>query len=79
MLEASEESSVIRKFIDKKGEGLHHMALEVDNIESAIKYLLENNVELIYKTPKVGAGNKLITFISPKSASGILLELCQSV
>ena len=79
LLEASDCSSVIKKFIDKKGEGLHHIALEVDNIKNAIEYLINNNIEIIYKTPRVGAGNKLITFISPKSTPGILLELCESL
>ena len=78
LLEASDESSIVRKFINKRGEGLHHIALEVDNILEAIKYLIKNNIEIIYKTPKVGAGNKLITFIDPKSTPGILLELCQT-
>ena len=78
LIEASDESSVIKKFINKRGEGLHHIALEVDDISKAIDYLLDNNIEIIYKTPKIGAGNKLITFIDPKSTPGILLELCQS-
>ena len=79
LLEASDKSSVVRKFISKRGEGLHHIALEVDSVSKAIKYLLDNNIDVIYKTPKVGAGNKLITFIDPKSTPGILLELCQSI
>jgi len=78
LLEASDRSSVIKKFIDKKGEGLHHIALEVDNISEAINYLIDNNIKLIYNSPKIGADNKLITFISPKSTPGILIELCQS-
>ena len=79
LLEPSEESSVIKKFIDKKGQGLHHIALEVDNIKEAIKYLVQNNIQLIYNSPKIGAGNKLITFIHPNSSPGVLLELCQSI
>ena len=79
LLEASDDSSIIKKFIDKNGEGLHHIALEVDNIKAAISYLKNNDVELIYDSPKVGANDKLITFISPKSTPGILLELCQSL
>ena len=78
LLEASDDSSVIKKFIDKKGQGLHHIALEVDNIKEAIIFLIDNNIDLIYKTPQKGADNKLITFIHPKSTPGILLELCQS-
>ena len=79
LLEASDDSSIIKKFIDKNGEGLHHIALEVDNIKAAISHLRDNGVELIYDSPKVGANDKLITFISPKSTPGILLELCQSL
>ena len=79
LLEASDDSSIIKKFIDKNGEGLHHIALEVDNIKAAISYLKNNGVELIYDSPKLGANDKLITFISPKSTPGILLELCQSL
>ncbi len=79
LLEASDDSSIIKKFIDKNGEGLQHIALEVDNIKAAISYLRYNGIELIYDSPKVGANHKLITFISPKSTPGILLELCQSL
>ena len=78
LLEASDNSSTITKFISKKGQGLHHIALEVDNIKEAINYLKANHVQLIYNSPKIGANNKLITFIHPNSTPGILLELCQS-
>ena len=78
LLEASDSSSVVKKFVDKKGEGLHHIALEVDNISKAINYLMDNDIELIYNSPKTGADNKLITFINPKSTPGVLIELCQS-
>ena len=78
LLEASDESSVVKKFIDRKGQGLHHIALEVDNIEEAIKYLKHHSIQFVYNSPKIGANNKLITFIHPKSTPGILLELCQS-
>ena len=78
LLEPSDDSSVVKSFIDKKGQGLHHIALEVDDIHGAIEYLENNNIKLIYSKPKVGANNKLITFIHPKSTSGILIEICQS-
>ena len=78
LLEASDNSSVVKKYIDKKGQGLHHIALETDNIEAAISYLEEQGIDLIYKSPKIGAENKLITFISPKFTPGTLIELCQS-
>ena len=57
---------------------MHHIALEVDDIENAISYLKNNNIKLIYESPQKGADNKLITFIHPESTPGILLELCQS-
>ena len=78
LLEPSDSSSVVRKFIDKRGEGLHHIAFEVDDIKNAISYLKSNNIKLIYESPQKGADNKLITFIHPESTPGILLELCQS-
>ena len=78
LLEASDQTSIISKFIKKRGQGLHHIALEVDNIIEAMNYLQKNNVKLIYNSPKLGADNKMITFISPESTPGILLELCQS-
>jgi len=78
LLESLKNSSV-EKFIENKGQGLHHIALEVDNIENAINYLKSNQINVIYDKPKKGAGNKLITFIHPKSTPGILIELCQSI
>ena len=78
LLEGLKNSSV-EKFIENKGQGLHHIALEVDNIENAINYLKSNQINVIYDKPENGAGNKLITFIHPKSTPGILIELCQSI
>ena len=78
LLEASDDLSTIQKFINKRGQGIHHIALEVDNIREAISYLKNNHIKLIYNPPKIGANNKLITFIHPDSTPGILLELCQS-
>ena len=77
VLEPISESSSINNFISKRGEGLHHIALEVDNIYNAIKYLKNIKIELVYDKPQLGSDNKLITFIHPKSSPGILLELCQ--
>ncbi len=79
LLEPLDKYSVVDKFIQKKGQGLHHIALEVDNIINAITYLEKHDIKLIYSTPQKGADNKLITFIHPSSTPGILLELCQSV
>ena len=76
-LEAINEQSVIKEFIDKKGQSLHHIALLVDNIFAAMAYLKARNVKLIYNEPKDGADNKIIAFIDPKETPGLLIELCQ--
>lgn len=77
LLEATDQSSAIAKFIAKKGRGIHHIAFDVENIEVEIKRLSENGFELIHQSPKSGADNKLIAFLHPKSTEGILIELCQ--
>jgi len=77
LLEPSSNQSVIKKYLNKKGQGIHHIALEVDSIENAINHLKENKISLVYDTPQVGADKKLITFIHPKSSPGLLIELCQ--
>mgnify|MGYP001403391868 CR=1 FL=1 len=77
LLESTNKLSPVAKFIDNRGEGIHHIALEVDDIHNAIDYLKYKNYKLIYDRPQKGADNKLITFIHPSSLPGILLELCQ--
>ena len=77
LLEPQNDNSVVKKFLSKNGQGMHHIALEVDNIENAISYLKSNNITLIYESPQIGADNKLITFIHPKDTPGVLIELCQ--
>lgn len=77
LLEAIEDESPIAKFIDKRGEGIHHIAIKVENLEAHLARLDENEVKLIDKEPKIGANNKKIAFIHPKSTSGVLLELCE--
>ena len=77
LLEPQNDNSVVKKFLNKKGQGMHHIALEVDNIQNAISYLKSNNVTLVYETPQTGADEKLITFIHPKDTPGVLIELCQ--
>jgi len=77
LLSATRPESPIQKFIDKKGEGIHHIAFEVENIEEKIKELKEKGFKLINETPKNGADNKSIAFIHPKSTGGILVEICQ--
>ena len=68
----------VAKFLEKKGEGIHHIALEVDDVEQEIKSLVAKGVELIDKQPRMGLAGK-IAFIHPKSTRGILIELCQKV
>ena len=77
LLEATHETSAIAKFIEKKGEGIHHIAYEVDNIHEEMERLKNEGFELIHQQPKEGADNKLICFLHPKSTNGVLVELCQ--
>lgn len=77
LLEATNENSAIAKFIEKKGEGIHHIAYEVDNIEAEMERLKKEGFELIHAQPKDGADNKKICFLHPKSTNGVLVELCQ--
>ena len=79
LLQATNPESAIAKFINKKGEGVHHVAFEVENIEAEIKRLIDEGFELIDDTPKLGADNKIIAFLHPKSSGGVLVELCQEV
>ncbi|MCC5927269.1 MAG: methylmalonyl-CoA epimerase [Bacteroidetes bacterium] len=78
LLGATAPESVITKFIEKRGEGLHHMAYEVDDIRTEILRLREAGYQLLNETPKRGADGKWIAFLHPKEAHGVLLELCQS-
>ena len=77
LLQASSPDSPIAKFIAKRGEGIHHIAFEVENIESEMNRLLSQGFELIHIEAKDGADNKKICFLHPKSTSGVLIELCQ--
>jgi len=77
LLQATRPDSPIAKFIEKKGQGIHHIALDVTNIHEEIKRLLAQGFQLINPVPKDGADNKLIAFLHPKSTDGILIELCQ--
>jgi len=69
----------ITKFIEKRGEGIHHIAFEVSDIEQKMKELEDKGFKLISKVPKKGADNKLVAFLHPKSTNGILIELCESI
>ena len=76
-LKATSPDSPIAKFLVKRPEGMHHIALIVDNIQSALNYLNENDVQLIDSSPRIGAEGLQIAFIHPKSTGGVLVELCE--
>ena len=76
-LKATSKDSPIARFIDKKGSGLHHIALLVDHLQPALDYLKDQGVHLIDEKPRIGAEGLSIAFIHPKSTSGILVELCE--
>ena len=77
LLEATNPDSPIAKFIDKKGEGIHHLAFEVSDINKSLKDYEAKGFQLINTSPKDGADNKRIAFLHPKSTNGVLVELCQ--
>ncbi len=76
LLEATADDSPIAKFIEKKGEGVHHIAYKVDNLEESLKEAEEAGIQLIDKTPRKGAEGLNIAFLHPKSTGGVLTELC---
>jgi len=76
-LKATSLDSPIAKFLGKRPEGMHHIALIVDDIQSALNYLNENDVQLIDSSPRIGAEGLQIAFIHPKSTGGVLVELCE--
>jgi len=78
LLEATNPESPIAKFIEKKGEGIHHIAYEVDDILAEMERLKAEGFALLNETPKNGADNKLICFLHPKTTNGVLVEICQS-
>jgi methylmalonyl-CoA/ethylmalonyl-CoA epimerase len=77
LLEASDQNSPIAKFLSKRGEGFHHVAFEVDDIEAELSRLQKLDFILLHLSPKEGADNKRIAFLHPKSTMGMLIELCQ--
>lgn len=79
LLEATTNESPIAKFIERKGEGIHHIAFAVENIEQEIERLKKEGFKLLNEIPKKGADNKLVAFVHPKSANGVLVELCQEI
>ncbi|MEM5539487.1 MULTISPECIES: methylmalonyl-CoA epimerase [unclassified Olleya] len=79
LLEATKSDSPIAKFLEKKGEGIHHIAFAVDDIKAEILRLKSEGFIILNETPKKGADNKLVAFLHPKSSNGVLIELCQEI
>ena len=79
LLAATHPESPIAKFIEKKGEGIHHIAFDVEDIVSEIARLQKEGFVVLNGTPKKGADNKLVAFLHPKSTNGVLIELCQEI
>ena len=78
LLQTTDERGLIAKFIEKRKEGVHHLAFHVDSLEEEIKRLKKEGFEFISETPKKGADNKIIVFLHPKTTNGVLIELCQN-
>lgn len=79
LLEATNSESPIAKFLEKKGEGIHHIAFDVEDIEQEIVRLKSEGFIVLNDLPKKGADNKLVVFLHPKSTNGVLIELCQEI
>lgn len=79
LLEATSDNSAIAKYLEKRGEGIHHIAFDVEDIHTEMERLEKEGFRLLNKEPKRGADNKLVCFIHPKSANGVLIELCQEI
>ena len=79
LLESSTADGIVARFIEKKGEGLHHIAFEVENIEQEMERLKNEGFVLLNEKPKPGADNKLVCFLHPKNTNGVLIELCQTI
>lgn len=79
LLEATNDDSAIAKFIEKKGEGIHHIAFAVENIVEEMERLKNEGFIILNEKPKKGADNKLVAFVHPKTAGGVLIELCQEI
>ncbi|WP_207495611.1 methylmalonyl-CoA epimerase [Aridibaculum aurantiacum] len=79
LLESLDPEGVVARFIEKKGEGIHHIAFEVKNIEDEMKRLQQEGFVLLNEKPKKGADNKLVCFLHPKGTNGVLIEICQDV
>lgn len=76
LLESTDPDGVIARFIEKKGEGIHHIAFAVEDIDTEMKRLTAEGFRLLHTTPRAGADNKLVCFLHPKDTQGVLIELC---
>jgi methylmalonyl-CoA epimerase len=79
LLEPIDEASPVRRFLDRRGEGIHHIALEVDDLQGEMRKLRAKGVRLVDESPRRGAGGRMIAFVHPESAGGVLVELCDEV
>ena len=77
LLESTAPDGPVAKFLEKKGEGIHHVAFQVENLEAALAELKEKGIKLIDEKPRLGAGGKKIAFLHPKATNGVLVELCE--
>ena len=77
LLESTAPDGPVAKFLEKKGEGIHHVAFQVENLEAALAELKEKGIKLIDEKPRMGAGGKKIAFLHPKATNGVLVELCE--
>jgi methylmalonyl-CoA/ethylmalonyl-CoA epimerase len=76
LLESTHQNGIIARYVEKKGEGIHHLAFEVEDIEAEMKRLQSEGFQLLHSQPKPGADNKLVCFLHPKNTNGVLIELC---
>ena len=79
LLESMIDNGVIARYIDKKGEGIHHIAFAVADIEAEMQRLSGEGFQVLNATPKIGADNKLVCFLHPKNTNGVLIEICQEI
>jgi methylmalonyl-CoA/ethylmalonyl-CoA epimerase len=79
LLEATHSDSPIARFLNKKGEGIHHIAFDVEDIVAEMERLKAEGFQLLNETPKLGADNKLVCFVHPRGTKGVLIELCQEI
>lgn len=79
LLEATRDNSPIAKYLDKRGEGIHHIAFDVENIFQEMERLKNEGFEILNEIPKLGADNKLVVFLHPRTTNGVLVELCQEI